>query len=86
MASLVGKNILIVDEVDDTRTTLEYAVRELEKDVERKRKELLVDGVEVGETKFFVFVLHVSILLLLFLFGGFLGLQGNHSSKTNQPI
>lgn len=66
MASLVGKNILIVDEVDDTRTTLEYAVRELEKDVERKRIELLADGVEVGETKFFIFVLHVSIVLLCF--------------------
>ena len=64
MASLVGKNILIVDEVDDTRTTLEYAVRELEKDVERKRKELLADGVEAGETRFFVFVLHVSIVFL----------------------
>ena len=63
MASLVGKNILIVDEVDDTRTTLEYAVRELEKDVEKKRKELLADGGEARETKFFVFVLHVSFRL-----------------------
>lgn len=26
MANLIGKNVLIVDEVDDTRTTLEYAV------------------------------------------------------------
>lgn len=34
MANLIGKNILIVDEVDDTRTTLEYAVRELQKDVD----------------------------------------------------
>ncbi len=31
MANLIGKNVLIVDEVDDTRTTLEYAVKELEK-------------------------------------------------------
>ena len=77
MASLVGKNILIVDEVDDTRTTLEYAVRELEKDVERKRIELLADGVEVGETKFFIFVLHVSIVLLYFHFHlQFFGLLG----------
>ncbi|KAK4050493.1 hypothetical protein OIO90_005076 [Microbotryomycetes sp. JL221] len=32
--SLVGRRILIVDEVDDSRTTLEYTVRELEKDIE----------------------------------------------------
>lgn len=64
MASLVGKNILIVDEVDDTRTTLEYAVRELEKDVERKRQELLAEGGEGGETRFFIFVLHVSFVAL----------------------
>lgn len=54
MASLVGKNILIVDEVDDTRTTLEYALRELEKDVEEARKSLGL----TGETKFFIFVVH----------------------------
>ena len=30
--SLIGKNVLIVDEVDDTRTTLHYAVSELERD------------------------------------------------------
>lgn len=56
MKNLVGKNILIVDEVDDTRTTLEYAVRELQKDVETARKKM---GVE-GESRFGVFVLHVS--------------------------
>jgi uncharacterized protein len=53
--SLIGKNILIVDEVDDTRTTLEYAVRELEKDVETA-KELLRRGDE--KTRFYIFVLH----------------------------
>lgn len=54
--NLVGKRILIVDEVDDTRTTLEYAVKELEKDVEEAR-------VKLGskeETHFSIFVLHVS--------------------------
>ena len=56
MANLVGKNILIVDEVDDTRTTLEYAVKELEKDVESARKKL---GHEGTRTKFSIFVLHV---------------------------
>ena len=55
MANLIGKNIVIVDEVDDTRTTLEYAVRELEKDVETARKRL---GREGETTKFSIFVLH----------------------------
>lgn len=57
MANLVGKNVLIVDEVDDTRTTLEYAVKELEKDVEAATKKL---GREGEKTRFSVFVLHVS--------------------------
>lgn len=54
---LVGKNILIVDEVDDTRTTLQYAVQELTKDVEAEAKKL---GRESEETRFFIFVLHVG--------------------------
>lgn len=58
MANLIGKNILIVDEVDDTRTTLEYAVRELQKDVEIAQKQL---GREGEKTNFFVFVLHVCV-------------------------
>jgi uncharacterized protein len=56
MGNLVGKRVLIVDEVDDTRTTLEYAVRELEKDVEAARSKL--GG---GKTEFGIFVLHVSL-------------------------
>jgi len=55
MENLIGKNVLIVDEVDDTRTTLEYAVRELQKDVEEVSKRL---GRESEETKLSVFVLH----------------------------
>jgi uncharacterized protein len=31
---ILSRNALIVDEVDDTRTPLEYAVKELEKDME----------------------------------------------------
>ena len=54
MESIIGKNVLIVDEVDDTRTTLEYAVKELEKDVEVARQKL---GKE-GKTTFSIFVLH----------------------------
>jgi hypothetical protein len=55
MANLIGKNVLIVDEVDDTRTTLEYAVKELEKDVEEASKKLDRAG---EQTNFTVFVLH----------------------------
>lgn len=58
MANLIGKNVLIVDEVDDTRTTLEYAVRELEKDVEAATKKA---GRGAEKTTFSIFVLHVSI-------------------------
>jgi hypoxanthine phosphoribosyltransferase len=57
MANLIGKNVLIVDEVDDTRTTLEYAVRELENDVQTAQKHL---GRETEKTTFTIFVLHVS--------------------------
>jgi len=57
MENLVGKRILIVDEVDDTRTTLEYAVKELEKDVEAARQKL---GGQGEKTVFSIFVLHVS--------------------------
>ncbi|KAI1341231.1 phosphoribosyltransferase-like protein [Xylariaceae sp. FL0016] len=55
MENLIGKRILIVDEVDDTRTTLEYAVKELEKDVETARQKL---GREGEKTQFCIFVLH----------------------------
>jgi hypoxanthine phosphoribosyltransferase len=56
MANLIGKNVLIVDEVDDTRTTLEYAVRELEKDVEAAVQKLGRQGEK--KTNFSIFVLH----------------------------
>jgi uncharacterized protein len=58
MENLIGKNVLIVDEVDDTRTTLEYAVKELEKDVAAVTK---TKGRESEETNFSIFVLHVRI-------------------------
>ncbi|KAK7905523.1 hypoxanthine-guanine phosphoribosyltransferase [Exophiala xenobiotica] len=54
MSNLIGKNVLIVDEVDDTRQTLEYAVKELEKDVETARQ---LQG-SSQKTKFSIFVLH----------------------------
>lgn len=55
MSNLIGRNVLIVDEVDDTRTTLEYAVKELQKDVETAAKQL---GRTSESTKFSIFVLH----------------------------
>ncbi|KAI1074765.1 PRTase-like protein [Whalleya microplaca] len=55
MENLIGKRILIVDEVDDTRTTLEYAVKELEKDVEAAQQKL---GRQGEKTQFNIFVLH----------------------------
>lgn len=71
MANLVGKNVLIVDEVDDTRTTLQYAVEELEKDVKEARKQLGPEDEKKNlETNFFVFVLHVSFLLLFLSLSG----------------
>jgi hypoxanthine phosphoribosyltransferase len=54
-SDLVGRNILIVDEVDDTRTTLQYAIDELQKDVQRAAEIL---GRPNEKTNFFVFVLH----------------------------
>ncbi|KAL2119940.1 hypothetical protein VTJ04DRAFT_6901 [Mycothermus thermophilus] len=54
LSNLVGKRVLIVDEVDDTRTTLDYAVRELQKDVEEARAKLGIDA----KTEFSIFVLH----------------------------
>ncbi|KAK3835060.1 MAG: phosphoribosyltransferase-like protein [Linnemannia gamsii] len=56
--SLIGRNILIVDEVDDTRRTLAYAVRELTKDLELESAKLRAQGKEVPETKIGIFVLH----------------------------
>ncbi|KAF1824098.1 PRTase-like protein [Dissoconium aciculare CBS 342.82] len=55
MANLIGKNVLIVDEVDDTRTTLEYAVKELQKDVATAAQQL---GKDPQSTQFSIFVLH----------------------------
>ncbi|KAF5336189.1 hypothetical protein D9611_006267 [Ephemerocybe angulata] len=60
LKTLVGRRNLIVDEVDDTRKTLHYAISELWKDVE---KELLSYPEEEraalrDATKFGVFVVH----------------------------
>lgn len=53
--SLIGKNILIVDEVDDTRTTLHYALTELYQDIKENAEKL---GKNMGDTKFSIFVVN----------------------------
>ncbi|KAI9019412.1 hypothetical protein CLU79DRAFT_758703 [Phycomyces nitens] len=55
--SLLGRNILIVDEVDDTRQTLGFAVEELVKDIQTEE---IRHGMKPGEsnTKIGIFVLH----------------------------
>lgn len=46
---------MIVDEVDDTRKTLEYAVKELQKDIANAQKST---GRESETTRLCIFVLH----------------------------
>ncbi|KAG0149233.1 hypothetical protein CROQUDRAFT_689349 [Cronartium quercuum f. sp. fusiforme G11] len=56
---LLGRRILIVDEVDDTRTTLSYAIAELEKDVKTQLEKLSVEErTKLPATEFAVFVVH----------------------------
>ncbi|WWC93132.1 uncharacterized protein L201_008099 [Kwoniella dendrophila CBS 6074] len=58
---LLGRHILVVDEVDDTRTTLTYTIRELQIDIE-KQLALVQDEQERerlrNETKLGIFVVH----------------------------
>ncbi|WVN87078.1 uncharacterized protein L203_102254 [Cryptococcus depauperatus CBS 7841] len=58
---LLGRHILIVDEVDDTRTTLMYTIRELQSDIEKQLAEV-TDEVERErlrkETTLGIFVVH----------------------------
>ncbi|KAG7093881.1 hypothetical protein E1B28_007520 [Marasmius oreades] len=57
---LLGKRVLIVDEVDDTRKTLGYALFELQKDVELEAARCPESEREalLGATKFGIFVVH----------------------------
>jgi hypoxanthine phosphoribosyltransferase len=56
--SFSGQRILIVDEVDETRTTLSYAVKELEKDIEKQRNFSKETNEEWIEPKLGIFVVH----------------------------
>jgi len=55
---LLGRRVLIVDEVDDSRKTLHYAISELQNDVERELALLPSEEREAARTKFAVFVVH----------------------------
>ncbi|CCM02438.1 uncharacterized protein FIBRA_04537 [Fibroporia radiculosa] len=55
---LLGRRALIVDEVDDSRKTLHYAVAELQKDVERELEALPEAERGTNRTQFAVFVVH----------------------------
>lgn len=55
---LVGKRILVVDEVDDSRQTLEFAVRELQADIKAQEAALEAAGQPVPDTQLGVYVLH----------------------------
>ncbi|KIP10041.1 hypothetical protein PHLGIDRAFT_66461 [Phlebiopsis gigantea 11061_1 CR5-6] len=55
---LLGRRALIVDEIDDSRKTLQYAVSELQKDVEKELLLLPEAEREAQRTQFAVFVVH----------------------------
>ncbi|TDL23792.1 PRTase-like protein [Rickenella mellea] len=58
---LLGRRALIVDEVDDSRKTLHYAISELRKDVERELLALPESERDAARTQFAVFVVHNKI-------------------------
>jgi hypothetical protein len=80
MENLIGKRVLIVDEVDDTRTTLEYAVKELEKDVEEARQKL---GPDAPKAEFSIFVLHVGFIVAVMMNGEWLFANAGYRTRTS---
>ncbi|KAI0320866.1 PRTase-like protein [Amylostereum chailletii] len=56
--ALVGRRALIVDEIDDSRKTLQYAITELQADVEKELLSLPEPEREAARTKFGIFVVH----------------------------
>ncbi|GAA5877198.1 hypothetical protein JCM16303_006199 [Sporobolomyces ruberrimus] len=56
---LIGRRILIVDEVDDSRTTLGYAVAELKKDIAQQYERLTPEQkTHFPKTELAIFVVH----------------------------
>ncbi|KAF8449048.1 phosphoribosyltransferase-like protein [Boletus edulis BED1] len=56
--TLLGRRVVIVDEVDDTRKTLQYALSELQKDVEKELLALPDSERKANRTEFAIFVVH----------------------------
>jgi len=56
--TLLGRRVVVVDEVDDSRKTLQYALSELRKDVETELQALPESEREANRTDFAVFVVH----------------------------
>ncbi|VEU19950.1 DEKNAAC100686 [Brettanomyces naardenensis] len=52
---LCNKKVLIIDEVDDTRTTLHYALNELQHDADEQARRR---GLPENNAEFFIYVLH----------------------------
>ncbi|CDZ97741.1 prtase-like protein [Phaffia rhodozyma] len=58
-SGLLGKKILVVDEVDDSRTTLSYAITELQKDIAKLEAQLTDEQRKVTPpTQLGIFVVH----------------------------
>ncbi|EJD07392.1 PRTase-like protein [Fomitiporia mediterranea MF3/22] len=55
---LLGRRVLIVDEIDDTRKTLHYAIKELKADAEKELLALPEDQRDAARPDFAVFVVH----------------------------
>ncbi|KAI0704292.1 PRTase-like protein [Cytidiella melzeri] len=55
---LIGRRALIIDEIDDSRKTLQYAVSELQNDVEKELLALPESERDGKRTEFGVFVVH----------------------------
>ncbi|KAH7914823.1 PRTase-like protein [Hygrophoropsis aurantiaca] len=56
--TLLGRRALIVDEVDDSRKTLQYALSELQKDVELELQAVKESERDALRTQFAIFVVH----------------------------
>ncbi|KZP11494.1 PRTase-like protein [Athelia psychrophila] len=56
--TMLGRRVLIVDEVDDSRKTLGYALSELQKDVESELLNFPASERDALRTQFAIFVVH----------------------------
>lgn len=60
--SFNGQRILVVDEVDETRTTLSYAINELMNDISKQKAQVAETNEQWIEPKLGVFVVHNKML------------------------